>query len=55
MSPKSLVWEKSISTSHTAGMSDSVISITRIRMATEGAVRKNIELAIQEISRLKLE
>ncbi|MDH5640866.1 MAG: hypothetical protein OEY28_06195 [Nitrospira sp.] len=55
MSPKGLVWEKRIRTSHTAGMSDSVISITRLQMATEGAVRKNIELAIQEISELNLE
>lgn len=53
--PKKLVWEKNISSTHTAGMSDSVISITRLQLATEGAVRKNIEHAIQEISKLQLE
>lgn len=55
MSPKGNVWEKKIRTSHTAGMNDSVISITRVRLATEGAFRKNIEQALQDISALKLE
>jgi hypothetical protein len=53
--PKKLLWEKSLSSTYTAGMSDSVIGITRLQMATEGAVRKNIEEAIQEISKLQLE
>lgn len=54
-SPKAVLWEKKISSSHTASMSDSVISITRLQLATEGAARKNIEQAIQEISKLQLE
>jgi hypothetical protein len=54
-SPKALVWEKTIASSHTAGMSDSIVSITRVQLATEGAARKNIEQAIQEISKLRLE
>lgn len=54
-SPKGVLWEKKISSSHTAGMSDSVISITRLQLATEGAARRNIEQAIQEISKLQLE
>lgn len=53
--PKKAVWEKKISSSFTAGMSDSVISITRLQLATEGAARRNIEQAIQEISKLQLE
>lgn len=55
MAPKGIVWEKKIRTSHTAGMNDSVISITRVRLATEGASRKNIEQALQDISALKLD
>ena len=55
MSPKEVLWEKKISSSHTASMSDSLISITRLQLATEGAARKNIEQAIQEISKLQLE
>jgi hypothetical protein len=55
MSPKALVWEKSITSSHTAGIGDSVISITRLQMATEGAARKNIEEVIRDLSMVKLE
>lgn len=55
MSPKALVWEKTITSSHTAGVGDSVISITRLQMATEGAARKNIEEAIHELASVKLE
>jgi hypothetical protein len=54
-SPKEPLWEKTINSSHTAGMSDSVISITRLQRATEGAARKNIERALQEIAALRLE
>lgn len=54
-SPKRILWEKKISSSHTASMSDSVISITRLQLATEGAARKNIEQAIQEIAQLHLD
>lgn len=54
-SPKALVWEKTITSSHTAGISDSMISITRLQMATEGAARKSIEQAIQEMTALKIE
>ncbi len=54
-SPKGILWEKKISTSHTAGMSDALISIARLQIATEGAARQNIEQAIQEISKLQLQ
>lgn len=53
--PKAVVWEKTINSSHTTGISDSVISITRLQMATEGAARKSIELAIHDLAALKLE
>lgn len=55
MSPKALVWEKTITSSHTAGIGDSVISITRLQMATEGAARKNIEEVIHDLTLVKLE
>ena len=54
-SPKKVLWEKGISTTHTAAFGESLISITRLQLATEGAARRNIEQAIQEISKLKLE
>lgn len=53
--PKKALWEKKIVSSFTAGMSDSVIAITRLQLATEGAARRNIEQAILEISKLQLE
>ena len=53
--PKKALWEKKISSSFTAGMSDSAISITQLQLATEGAARRNIEQAILEISKLQLE
>lgn len=53
--PKKALWEKKIASSFTAGMSDSVISITRLQLATEGAARRNIEQAILEMSKLQLE
>ena len=53
--PKEVLWKKGISSSYTAGLSESLISITRLQLATEGAARRNIEQAIQEISKLQLE
>jgi len=54
-SPKKVLWEKGVATSHTTAFGESLISATRLRLATEGAARRNIEQAIQEISKLKLE
>lgn len=52
--PKKVLWEKTIHTEHTATFSDAVISINRLQIAVEGAARRNIEQAIQEISKLAL-
>ncbi len=54
-SPKGLVWERTIASSHTATMRDSMIQITRLERALEGAARTNIENLIQELALLKLE
>ena len=43
---------KSIQSSNTATMSDAVVGANRMRMAIEGAARKNIEAAIRELSAL---
>jgi hypothetical protein len=53
--PKKVLWEKGISTTHTTAFGESLISATRLRLATEGAARRNVEQAIQEISKLQLE
>lgn len=43
---------KPILSTHTATMSDAMAGVTRIRLAVEGAVRKNVEMAVQELARL---
>ncbi len=53
--PKEVLWKKSITTTHTATTGDAFIAVTRLRLATEGAAKNNIEQAIREISNLKLE
>lgn len=53
--PKKVLWKKGITTTHTTAFGEALISVTRVRLATEGAARRNIEEAIQEISKLGLE
>jgi hypothetical protein len=53
--PKQVVWHKSIVSSYTAPFSAAFAGVTRLRLANEGAARKNIEQAILEMSRLRLE
>jgi hypothetical protein len=49
------VWHKTITSSYTAPFSAAFVGVTRLRLAMEGAARKNIEQAIQDISQLRLE
>lgn len=53
--PKKVLWERGIFTTHAVGYGESLMPMTRLQLATEGAARRNIEQAIQEISKLKLE
>ena len=53
--PRKVLWEKRIFSTHTAAFGEALISLTRLQLATEGAARRNIEQAIQEISKLQLE
>lgn len=48
------VWQESIKSEHTATTSDAFAGVTRLRLATEGAARNNIELGLSRISALKL-
>ena len=45
---------KAIRSSHTAELSDSLVGVTRLRLAVEGAVRNNISQGMQEISQLSI-
>jgi hypothetical protein len=53
--PKEVLWKKGISSTYTASFGEALVGATRLRMANEGAARKNIEQVIQEISSLKLD
>ena len=48
------VMRKTISSSYTATVGEAFAAVTRIRLATQGAARKNIKEGIQEISKLDL-
>lgn len=53
-SDKSVVLRKVIKSSHTATFSDSLIGATRLRLAVEGAARKNIEEGLKAVSEQSL-
>lgn len=46
---------KNIATQHTATTGDAIVGVDRVRVATEGAARKNIEQFIDEVSKLRLD
>jgi len=54
VSDKSVVMRKLIKSSHTATMGDSMVGVTRLRMAVEGAARDNIAQGLQAIADLNL-
>lgn len=54
LSDRSVALRKTITSSHTATMGDAFAGVTRLRLAVEGAVRKNIEQGVQEISQSRL-
>jgi hypothetical protein len=54
LSNNSTVWQKTIKSSHTATTSDSIVAVTRLQLANEGAAKKNIESAIGDMDALAL-
>jgi hypothetical protein len=48
------LWRKVVHSEHTTGTGEAFAGVERLRLATEGAVRKNIELALKEIATLEL-
>lgn len=49
-----VVWRESIKSQHTTGAGEAFAGVTRLKMATEGAVRANIEKGLTKLSGLKL-
>ena len=52
---KKIVSQDLISKSYTATVGDAVVAIRRLRLAEEGAARKNIQEGLNRISQLKLD
>lgn len=50
----SVVMRKAVKTSHTATMGDSLVGVTRLQLAVEGAARANIAEGLRAISELGL-
>jgi hypothetical protein len=50
-----VVMDRTIHSSHTTGAGESFAAVTRLRLATEGAARDNIDQLLLAISRLELE
>jgi hypothetical protein len=53
-SDKSVVMRKSITSSYTASMGDSLVGVTRLRLAVEGAARNNIKQGLEAIAAMNL-
>lgn len=53
-SDKRVVMKKHIKSSSTATFGDAAAAVTRLRLAVEGAAKRNIELGLQELSALSL-
>lgn len=49
------VWQKAITSEHTASPGEAFAGVTRLRLATEGAAQQNIGFLLRELSHLKLE
>jgi hypothetical protein len=53
-SDKSVVLRKAVRSQYTAEVSDSLVAVTRLRLAVEGAVRKNITEGLQAVADLPI-
>jgi len=54
VSDHTVAWRKAITTSHTAKTGEAFAGVTRLRLATEGAARDNIQDAISQLSGVTL-
>ncbi len=49
------ILKETIIASYTAGFSDSVVAVKRLRLANEGSARENIHEFLKALSNLKIE
>jgi hypothetical protein len=48
------LWQKTISSEHTAAMGEAFAGVTRLRLATEGAAKQNIDSLLRELNQVSL-
>ncbi len=48
------IWQETIDTEHTAKLGEAFVGVERLSLATEGAVRKNIQTGLEHLSRQSL-
>ena len=48
------VWQESIKSEHTVGTGEAFVGVTRLRLATEGAIRNNVRQGLTRLSALSL-
>lgn len=49
-----VVWQESVKTEHTTGATEAFAGVERMKMSIGGAIRKNIDIALQRIGALSL-
>ncbi len=49
-----IVWQESVKTEHTTGATEAFAGVERAKMSIGGAIRKNIDIALQRIAALSL-
>lgn len=49
-----VIWQEAIKSEHTTGATEAFAGVTRLKMATEGAVRNNVAKGITKLSALSL-
>jgi hypothetical protein len=54
VSDKAVVLDKVVTATHTAAVGDNPLGVERLRLANEGAIRKNITCFIEEIGKLRV-
>jgi len=48
------VWQESIKSEHTVGATEAFAGVTRLKLATEGAIRNNVQQGLVKLSALSL-
>jgi hypothetical protein len=48
------IWQEAIKSEHTVGVSEAFVGVTRLKLATEGAIRNNVKEGLVKIAALSL-